>query len=150
MNLNHLMSLLQDDYVTVEVAFSVKGVVSSNTFTYKAPKAFNLATGDKVIVDSPTNGLTVVTVVNVHQYGDINIDAPFDYKWIVQKVDTSGYHERLNREKEFMDALRDAEVLRRRQMAKKIFVESLGEGTEARKAFEDALFKLRGTPQVEG
>lgn len=71
---------------------------SARVYTYKALTEDNVKPGDKVILDSPSDGLTVAMVVEVHQSPRIDLDAQFDYKWIVGKVDLARYHGQLEQE----------------------------------------------------
>lgn len=160
MQARHLMNLLQDHYTTIEVVFSGEhdadeyephrpqmrksnAQSSQQTYTYKAPKSYALVVGDKVIVDSPSVGYTVVTVVNVHPMPRIDINAKYTYKWIVQKVDDSEYRAQMARELEFLDSLAEAERASAREKMVQEALSGLPDGTAGRQLFQAAVEKLR-------
>lgn len=154
MNQRHLLSLLQNGFTTIHVVFesnmhdgfgSVKS--QSKTYTYKADLKDNIQVGDKVIVDSPTKGLHVVTVANVDKTPRIDVSAPFDYKWIVQKVDTTLYNERLKKEEEFLESMEEVERAHQRQMLLEKFRTHLPEGSEARLLFDKTAKTFAGDAQ---
>lgn len=66
------------------------------TYTYKAPANVNV--GDTVVVDTPANGFTFAIVDEILELSKINLDAKFEYKWIIQVVDTTSYKELKNKE----------------------------------------------------
>ena len=144
MNRKHLLSLLQSGYTTVEVVFhdSMRGAGSSKPYTYKARLDDNIVVGDHVVVDSPNTGLTVVKVTNVHKVAKIDLDAPFTYKWIVQKIDRTRYDEIKAEEVEFLDAMMEVERVHQRELSLNKFNAYLPEGSEARKLFESAAQKI--------
>jgi|LakMenEpi03Aug12_release.lakeMendotaPanAssembly.Ray.scaffolds.fasta_scaffold1296206_2 hypothetical protein len=55
----------------------------------------DISVGDTVVVDSPHNGFACVKVVSIEENAERIEKA---YKWIVCKVDTKSYVERLERE----------------------------------------------------
>lgn len=55
----------------------------------------DISVGDTVVVDSPHNGFACVKVVSIEETAEQIEKA---YKWIVCKVDTTSYLERLERE----------------------------------------------------
>lgn len=100
---------------------------SAKEYTYKIPADWEVVTGDILVVDSPTNGLVLVTVVQVHAEADIDPTASFVYKWAVSKVDTQAYKERVVLEKQYAKQLK--ELQKRASQAKllKSLIEELGE-----------------------
>jgi hypothetical protein len=122
-NVQHLITLLQEGYTTVEVTFSG----SSQRYTYKAPLSMGLAIDDKVVVPA-RDEFKVTTVREVHDAPEIDVSKPFDLKWVVQKVDTAAYDDQ---------AKREAEAVRMIQVA------------ERRKAQEDALEAILGSTDRE-
>lgn len=44
-------------------------------------------------------------VVSVNSENAINLDAAFNYKWVIQKVDLDGYQERLEKDKELKEMI---------------------------------------------
>lgn len=143
MNQKHLLSLLQNDFTTVDVVFESsvqdsfgRAVSQSKAYTYKAHLKDGVQVGDKVVVDSPSKGLSVVTVVAVDKTPRIDVHAPFDYKWIIQKVDTSRYEEMLKKEEQFLEAMAEVERAHQRQRLLEKFQAHLPEGSEARLLFD--------------
>lgn len=134
----HLIALLQAGYTTIQVTF----VGYAKPYTYKAPASAGIEAGDKVIVDSPTSGLTVVDVVSVDATPRIDLDADFTYKWIVQKVDMAAYQRTIDLEAEAMEMLEEAERRRQRDSLMKEYTDQFPEGTEARKLFDKTVESL--------
>lgn len=145
----HLLTLLQEGYTTIEVTFEAffrddKGAIQAHgkTYTYKAKMTENIQKGDAVVVDSPSSGLCVVHVVNVHKVPKIDLDAPWTYKWIVQKVDRSKYDATLEQEAKFAEVMLEIERARQRELLMEQFTANLPEGSEARRLFDEATSKL--------
>lgn len=141
MNQKHLLALLQSGYTTIEVVFNDNGV-KSKTYTYKARLEDNIQVGDRVVVDSPSKGMTVVEVTAVHKTAKIDLDAPFTYKWIVQKIDRTTYDETQVKEAEFLETMMEVERVHQRELLLSKFKDHLPEGSEARKMFESATQKV--------
>lgn len=153
----HLLALLQEGYTTIEVTFKsddrreerrpwdegeARQQRAPKRYTYKAKLADKVEVGDSVVVDSPSNGMVVVDVVAVHATPKIDLDAPFTYKWIVQKVDAEGYKRTLEQEDKFHEVMLEIERVRQRELLMQQFTANLPEGSEARKLFDDATAKL--------
>lgn len=96
----------------------------SRKYTYKVPDSMAVAPNDYCIVDSPSNGLVVVRVVEVHDESGIDAEAAFKYKWLVSKVDLEGYRALLAQEKIMEE---DLKKLRRKTQVKKQIKSLLGE-----------------------
>ena len=141
MNQKHLLALLQSGYTTIEVVFNDNGA-KSKTYTYKARLEDNIQVGDRVVVDSPSKGMTVVEVTAVHKTAKIDLDAPFTYKWIVQKIDSTAYDETQAKEAEFLETMMEVERVHQRELLLSKFKDHLPEGSEARKMFESATQKV--------
>lgn len=161
-NHNHILSLLQTGFTTIQVTFDldmdseVDPVVRARNrnkrvqeYTYKALESDNLKVGDYVIVDSPHSGLSVVMVTGVDAKPRIELDAPFSYKWIVQKVDRTRYDDLLQQEAQFKDALVEVERVKQREAVMKSFQEVLPEGSEARKLFESTIESAKTLPHTK-
>lgn len=73
-------------------------------YTYKAMLTDNIKPGDAVVVEV-ARGLVLVTVESVDDVPRIDVDATFDYKWVVCKVDQSAYQQRLQAEENFRHSL---------------------------------------------
>lgn len=114
MNKNNVALALLDNVKAVEVVFSP----SNGRYTYMT--LLDLEVGDKVVVDTPRSGLVVVTVAKTN--ADWDIDARYDYKFIVDKVDTAQY-DAVNNAMADVKALIEAE---RKAQARKAVVEQLG------------------------
>lgn len=150
-----ILNLLPEDYVTVDVVFGdiVRGenqyvckskVDNSNLsawpyevgdcvtrrekhYTYKAKIEDSIKVGDRCVVCSPTSGYCIVTIVKVHKRANIDFNTAFEYKWIVQRVDTDRYENILKTEAEFMESMRELErLVQRETLIKKI--QNLSEG----------------------
>jgi hypothetical protein len=90
-NTNSMINMLYDGLKCVQVIFND----SQTTYTYKTLEDFEI--GDKCVVDSPHDGYTVVEVVGT----DISaLEKNHRYKWVVQKIDDTGFIENNKREDE--------------------------------------------------
>lgn len=94
LNRRHFTELFRADYKTVAVTFnSTRSHCDSfaKRYTYKVPKAMQVAVGEKLVVfvngRIETEQLQTVTVAEVHENPEINSDASFKYKWAVAKFD---------------------------------------------------------------
>jgi hypothetical protein len=156
----HIFSLLDRTFTTVVVAFAGAAVegkspvrlnerdgrvmvnhwadgASAQGYTYKAPLAWNVVAGDKVIVDSPRGaGLTIATVLSVDVLPNIDVDADFDYKWLVQKVDLTEHEALVERERAFGETMLEVERTKQRESLVNSFRDTLPAGSAARALFE--------------
>ena len=93
---NHALALARyqrrKDFTTVEVQWKF----GHRTYTYKALKSERLKVRDYVIVLWPTGDYAVAKVVAVHDKPNIKGTEPWDFKWIVQKIDVAR-HQRLTK-----------------------------------------------------
>lgn len=103
MNINGLASLLFDEVKTIEVQFSGE----PKRYVYKTLDD-SIVEGDSVVV-LPPKGLSIAKVTKVHSVNKIDLNAPYSYKWIVSKVDTTQYNQLLEKEEAFEDSLRGAQ-----------------------------------------
>jgi len=163
-NHNHILSLLQTGFTTIQVTFSNEEVVGTKqpdqafpnrtrrrqvqTYTYKALETDNIQPGDCVIVDSPHEGLQIVTVTHVDTKPNIDLSAPFPYKWVVQKVDRSRYDDLLKQEQSFKDALVEVERVKQREEVLASFKEHLPANSEARKLFDTTIESVQVLPHA--
>lgn len=93
-----LVSLVMaEELYAVEVEFSKGG----QRYTYKSQT--EIAAGTKVVVDSPTNGFVVVTVVGCSKGLDTAVNKFPAYKWIVDVVDVEEYDRLRNVEKSMVE-----------------------------------------------
>jgi hypothetical protein len=119
------------------------------TYIYKVPKDAGVKVDDAVVVDSPSNGLTIARVVEVHSAPQIDLDAPFEYKWIVQKIDRTDYDQRIAREREFADKMLEVERVKQRESVLQDMREHLPENSEARRLFDSATQLIEATAEVK-
>ena len=99
MKFHHMISLLQSNYTTVKVRFlNGRGGTSEKDYTYKVPLDAGIQAEDYVVVETSTTGYAIAQVVKVDDSPDINLDAPYPYSWIVQKINLDPYYERRERE----------------------------------------------------
>ncbi len=166
MKQSHLLSILQNDFTTVHVAFRAdinaasieeakgfSGTAKVNggtvrTFTYKAPFTANIVVDDYVVVESPKGGPMVGLVMRVDEKANIDLDADFEYKWIVQRIDRTEYDARVKRDAAFIETMNEVE--REAQKAKLIkkFADHLPEGSEARAKYEQAVAAAQAPLQI--
>lgn len=125
MSYNPIISLLQGIYTTVDVRFENPGKL----YTYKT--RLSLIRGDKVVVFA-RDIFQVVEVVNVHTAPKIDYAATFEYKWIVQKLDTSTYDKVLEEEAELQTHLDIADRLRQRQAIMEVLEKTYPEDSKSR------------------
>lgn len=116
MRQNHIVSMLQSGYTTVNVTYQlqaefIEGVTKSYTFkTFLA-----LIEGDIVVVPNDQKGFSLVKVIEVHKEPQIDLDATYDYKWIIDRVDFTTYDMVLTKEKESTEQLRKAQQYNKRK-----------------------------------
>lgn len=179
MKQKHLFSLLDRTYTTVKVVYArnaeaatveasipdygdVRGARiaprapqgrthdDNKTWTFKVPLAWDIKAGDIAVVKSNNgHGLSFVHVVSVDAIPDIDIDANFEYKWLVQKVDTTEFDALVEKEKTFGDTMLEIERVKQRESLLDSWRNSLPEGSAARALFEQTAASL-AAPAVEG
>jgi hypothetical protein len=98
---------------------------SDKQYTYKT--TFDVEVDDRVIVDSPFNGLVVVTVIDVKSIFEVDHDVSFRFKWIVQKVDTKAYEKAEELESTLLQAVNKAKVKQRVKELNERLAETIGE-----------------------
>lgn len=81
-------------------AVSVHFKGSTKAYTYKSTKEYNQ--GDKVIVDSPQDGLVVVTVTSCRRGLSTDVAGFDSYKWLVGSVDMAEYNRLVEAERDFV------------------------------------------------
>lgn len=101
--------LLQADLVTVGAVFdndlilnqevNINRLKANNTiYTFKADTTMDLRVGDLAIVDSQGEP-KIVRIVEIHQTPQIDRNASFVYRWVIQKLDLTHYQKRISEEK---------------------------------------------------
>lgn len=87
---NHALALMRyrkrKDFTTARVRFS-----SAREFTYKVLRTAKLKAGDHVVVVFPTSEYGIGRVTEVHAQPQITGTEPWDFKWIVQRIDARAY-----------------------------------------------------------
>lgn len=169
MNQIHLLSLLQEGFTTVHVQFPSEMThpqvrdannglqrrsralsqlageeeCSGKAYTYKARLEDKLQVGDYVVVDTPREGFKIVRVVGVDPSPVIDVNSPFEYKWVVQKIDTTTYDAIQANEQNFKNALVEIERVKAREQLLHDFDTKLPPGSDARKMFEEARASMK-------
>ena len=131
----HILSLLQTGYTTVQARFQSSG----RLYTYKAKKD-QVKKGDHAVVNAP-GGLAIVEIIKVDKAPCINVDAPYNYKWLVQKVDLSEYNQVVALEVEFNEVIAEVERERKKEELLNSFNKYLKPGTKAHTMFNKAITK---------
>ena len=139
-NANHILSLMQENFTTVKVTFN-SHAESERQYTYKARNEMDLKEGDFCIVLA-RGRYAVVEVKKVDLVPDINLDANYEYDWIVQKVDTVNYLATLEKEKKFIDTYLAIEKEKKRQAAVEDFKKYLPEGSKGATLLIQAIEEL--------
>lgn len=134
-----LIATMCENIVGVQVQFKDHlGEPFGKCYTYLSTNT-NIEEGDSVVVDAPNTGLTVVTVASVDP--NFEIVSNVNYKFLVQKVDTTQYDSNMEALTQAVETLRK---LQRRAAAKKQMLEiaeTLGDDGAA--ALEEVLGKLK-------
>lgn len=132
-----------DDAVRkLRMRFADDSQIGRQLYVYKVPKAWDVKQGDALVVLNDNNQLKIVTVAKVDLAPDIDVDADFSYKWAVSKVDLTEFNELVNREKEFSTSMLEVERTKQRESLVNSFRDSLPEGSEARRLFEQTTATL--------
>ena len=105
MKFHHMISLLQTNYTTVKVQYLNGRVAQDKDYAYKVPLDAGVRVDDFVVVESSVTGYSVAKVVKVDESPDINLDAPYQYPWIIQKINLDPYYERQERERRIQQQL---------------------------------------------
>lgn len=161
----HLLSLLQTDYVTVQVSFNShthKGMhlpqqinfgdsvdlvdKYGKLYTYKCAD-LTIKAGELAIVHV-AGGFKLVTVMVVDKEPQIDLDADFTYQWIVQKVDTTTYDKLNESEAKFNKALVEVEKVSQRDLLMKKVTEGLPEDSPVHQLFKDAMESIATVTKV--
>ena len=74
-------------------AMSGVGLQGARAYTYLAPSHMNLKVDDRVVIVVGGSAVKVATVVDTE--AEIDWSAPWDYKWVVQKIDQTPYKEHI-------------------------------------------------------
>lgn len=144
MNTNHLIALLQSDFQTIGVKFkdSRTGQPTEKEYTYKCPDSFNIEVGEEVVVESPYGGMVVVVVTRLDGYAAIDPSREYTYKWVVQKVDATGYRERQAIEQEAFTTFQKARRMAAQDKAMKEIFALLEDSEDAKTEFDGIVKRL--------
>ena len=98
-------ALLVKGMKTVDVRFKNNNheYGSGRVYTYLTLDEYEV--GDFAVVDVHDDGLKVVKIVEVHDVPKVEVNGPYGYQWIVQKLDTSAYEDMNKRMNAFTDDL---------------------------------------------
>lgn len=144
MKSRHLISLLQTGYTTVEVVFqndSNRVVPSTGRHYVYKTKKLDIQV-DQTVVVRVSGKYALAQVVAVHDVPRIDVDADFDYKWIVQVVDPTEYNTTREAENTFKATLQEVEKLKQRDQLIEDFNKHLVDGSPAKLLFTDAINNL--------
>ncbi len=110
---------------------------SHKEYTYLTD--LDLAPDDKVIVDSPHDGFVVVTVIKVRGIPKHQLSKAT--KWVVQKVDTAAYEERVKKQ-EVIQEIKNKLAERREEMEELLIYKTLAKEDVEIKNLLDELNEL--------
>lgn len=105
-------------------------------YVFKVPKLWDVKVGQVLVVPGKDTLMSFVTVVRVDEVPEIDIDANHDYKWAIQAVDTTEYEALVDNEKRFKAGMMEVERTKQRELLVNSFRDSLPEGSEARRLFD--------------
>lgn len=178
MKTKHIMTLLQEGFTTVTVQFMdgrgvpvKKAAVTSSApwqanpappmpqastprydntrlYTYKVLLKDNVQPNDTVVV-IVGNEMVLVKVVEVHELPQIDLDADYDYKWIVQRIDTDAYDKMQEKETQFQQAMVEVERVKQREKVKQEMEQLLIDSPVAKGIFEGAVKSLNQIVDVD-
>lgn len=109
------------DYTTCEAVFisgKLDKLLHNDTdgekgYTFKVARHL-VQVGDLAVCDSKS-GLAIVKIRAVHDMPIIDANAPFTYRWIVDKIDTTQYSAREAQKTHIMQMLYDLHLLEQKQ-----------------------------------
>lgn len=131
-NVRKAMLVLMQDYTSIKVVFTINlpfdpvAVGAQTGYTYLMPYAMDLRVGDAVVVPVTSGGFKIGQVIAVDAQPGLNLDAPFQYKWVVGKVDFQAYNERLMMEDRIGAKVQDLERENLRKNLVAGLMESMG------------------------
>ncbi len=126
--MNQDIHYLQRPFITVGAVFEddigINDILNETTqsdfeykgfcYTFKAEVDSNFAVGDYAVVHAK-NELKIVKIVQVHHTPKIDINAHFEYKWVIQKIDFRAFKERHAEQKRIESLLNALEIAERRE-----------------------------------
>jgi hypothetical protein len=146
MKASHILSLIQNDYTTIQVVFDEGG----KQYTYKALLKDAIAVDDLIIVPSQYKfGAAVAKVVAVHDTAEIDTSVNYDYKWIIGKVDMTRYNTILEVEQRFEKTIRELHKRQARRQVLDSVVSAFPEGSQERADMELIVNSGQSLEQIE-
>lgn len=121
---------------------------NSRLYTYKTLLKDNVQPNDTVVV-IVGNEMVLVKVVEVHELPQIDLDADFDYKWIVQRIDTAAYDKMQEKEQQFQQAMVEVERVKQREKVKQEMTQLLIDSPVAKGIFEGAVKSLNQLVDID-
>jgi len=117
--MNHIEQL-QSNFYTIGVKFCSENHSvpwTSKIYKYKVPNEIKIEIGDYIIVrvEGREPEIKVTKVFEVHDGNATDPNAPFKYKWIVQKVELGNYEERLTNDKKLTELVAELKNRKARQ-----------------------------------
>lgn len=141
MNIHYMLALFDDQTRTCGVVFQEeanKGLKPwedvpahrkprpesvARVYTYKH-RFTDLKKDELVVVQTPSGEYKVVIVVRVDDVPDLEPDTKIDYKWIVQRLDTSAYEAQLRHDATAIESVKHLQREHHRASAKRALLES--------------------------
>ncbi len=122
MKTKQIINAVDDSFFTIAVTYQWSAEEEWNQprkkkeYTFKVPKTVKIEENDLVILPGNNNYVDVAIgrVTKVHEEPDIDFDADFDYKWIVQKVDFDSYVYLVSRDTTFNQKIKTHEIQNKR------------------------------------
>lgn len=152
MNFNrNLATMLQANVVLVRVVFDPLSLIqlealqkvrdfrnlSQKSWVYKALATQGIKVGDHLVVQTADGQLKTVRCIAVGEPIDLNAD--FEYKFIVQRIDLTAYQICLDHEEKVKEMLLTAERQRQTDEVIEQYKKAYPEGTPARQQLDEAL-----------
>lgn len=111
----NVVALMDESANTVKVVFPEGN--NSKRYTFLTDQPFEV--GDHAVVESwyTSSGMAIVEVVEVDDVPDIDPEANYEYRWLVQRVDKETHREREQRMKQATEQMR---TVRRRSQREQV------------------------------
>lgn len=106
-------------------------------YVYKCHNSMVVEQGQQAVVMTD-GGMRIVTVVKVDDFADIDLNADYDYKWVVSVIDTTVYDDLLDKEAKFNRLVTEARRTKVREETLASFKSVLPTEGEAAKLFHEA------------
>lgn len=113
--------LVQEGVVTVKVKFFEQGDLGIKEYVYRTREQFEV---DDLALVNVNGNYKVVKITQVDEDDEIDMDCETGYKWIVTKIDTSGYLANLESDQKAREIFRTA----KRKQSKAKVLEAMGFG----------------------